>query len=180
MVDRDDILPVNQNTATERVVAVVVLPLNPLLHTHLRRAENGDHLGALPNGNAARRRLVRSQNVRELVAGHELVHRLLSVAHRSRSPLALSEPVAVEMRLLLVSGRIGPQKVRDHLLHRQVLARLHCWQQRVGRRDVVDQRDGGRRETLQRSRDAAVDAEDHVVDCGGKRQIIEDGVRPIP
>ena len=180
MVDRDDILPVNQNTATERVVAVVVLPLNPLLHTHLRRAENGDHLGTLPNGNAARRRLVRSQNVRELVAGHELVHRLLSVAHRSRSPLALSEPVAVEMRLLLVSGRIGPQKVRDHLLHRQVLARLDVGRQRVGDGDLVDHAERRALQPLQRSRNAAVDAEDGVVDGGCQRQTVEDGVRFLP
>ena len=180
MINCNDILSVHQNTSTERIVTVMILPLITRLHTHLRRTENGDHLGAFPHRDATRRRLMRSQNMGELVAGHELVHRLLSVAHRSRSPLALSKPVGIEMRLLLVAGGVGPQKVGDHLLHRQVLSRLDVRQQGVWSRNVVDQRDGRRGETLQRPRDTAMHAEDDIVDRGGKRKVVENSVGLLP
>ena len=180
MINCNDILSVHQNTSTERIVTVMILPLTTRLHTHLRRTENGDHLGAFPYRDATRRRLMRSQNMGELVAGHELVHRLLSVAHRSRSPLALSKPVGIEMRLLLVAGGVGPQKVGDHLLHRQVLSRLDVRRQRVGDGDLVDH--GHRRalESLQRPWNAAMHAEDDIVDRGGKRKVVENSVGLLP
>lgn len=199
MVDRDDVLlvtpthhahiRVHQNAAAERVATPVILPLIPPLFAYTRSTENGDHASALADVHSLLRRLVRTHNMGQLVLVQELRDRLVAEANRARTALTLAESAVVEPALLLTGRRVRPQQVTSQLLdllvsqlhsthHRRLAVTLHGAHRR-GAGDASDalQSGGGGRE---RAGDAAVDAEDHVVDGGGEGQIIKDGIRQHP
>ena len=199
MVDRDDVLlvtsthhahiRVHQNASAERVATPVILPLIPPLFAYTRSTENGDHASTLADVHSLLRRLVRTHDVRQLVLVQELRDRLVTKANRAGTTLALAEPAVVEPALLLTGRRVRPQQVACQLLDllvNQLHATHHCrlavalhGAHRRGARDAPDtlQSGGGGRE---RAGDAAVDAEDHVVDGGGEGQAVEDGVGDLP
>ena len=199
MVDRDDVLlvtpthhahiRVHQNAAAERVATPVILPLIPPLFAYTRSTENGDHASALADVHSLLRRLVRTHNMGQLVLVQELRDRLVAEANRARTALTLAESAVVEPALLLTGRRVRPQQVACQLLdllvsqlhsthHRRLAIALHGAHRRgAGNASDALQSGGGGRE---RAGDAAVDAEDHVVDGGGEGKAVEYGVGDLP
>ena len=170
---------VHEDAAAERVLASVVLIITLPSRTHSRRAENGNHLASLADVDSLLRGLVRTHNVCHAGRVQEVLNRLVAVANRAGAAFALAESALVQILLLLVLRGIGPQQVVRQLL--DLLGALvrsrHAHSGRT--RDHVNavQRGLVRR---QRARNAAVDAENHVVDGGGEGQVVEDGIRQCP
>ena len=189
MVNGDDVLRVtttrrwyrriHEDAAAERILASMILIITLPLLSHSRRAENGNHLASLADVDPLLRGLVRTNNVCHAGRVQEVLNRLVAVANRARTALALAESALVQPLFLLVLRGIGPQQVVRQLL--DLLGALVRGRHAHGgrTRDHVDavQRGLIRR---QRARNAAVDAEDHVVDGGGEGQVVEDGIRHCP
>lgn len=167
------------------MVLIITLPSR----THSRRAENGNHLASLADVDSLLRGLVRTHNVCHAGRVQEVLNRLVAVANRAGTALALAKSAVVEPALLLTGRRVRPQQVTSQLLdllvsqlhsthHRRLAIALHGAHRRgAGNASDALQSGGGGRE---RAGDAAVDAEDHVVDGGGEGQIIKDGIRQRP
>ena len=181
MINRDNVLPVDQNTSTERIFIIVILGLtSPPTYPYPRRTEDRDHLGPLPHRHSVRRRFVRPQNVRQPIRADELLHGLLPVAHRAGPAFPHPEPVLVQKRLLPVLRGVRPEQVRHELLQLGVVLRTGRRRQLERRGNQVDGVDRGRLLALQGTRDPAVHAEDHVVDRGGHREVVEHLVGASP
>ena len=107
------------------------------------------------------------------------MNRPVSVADRSGASLALAEPRVVQPLLLLVLRGVRPQQVVRQLLDLlgPLVGGRHAHRRGAG--DLVDalQRALRRRE---RPRNAAVHAEDHVVDGGGEGEVVEHRVGHRP
>ena len=189
MVNGDDVLRVtttrrwyrriHEDAAAERILASMILIITLPLLSHSRRAENGNHLASLADVDPLLRGLVRTNNVCHAGRVQEVLNRLVAVANRAGTALALAESAVVQILLLLVLRGIGPQQVVRQLL--DLLGALvrgrHAHSGRT--RDHVDAVQRGL-VWRQRARNTAVDAENHVVDGGGEGQIIKDGIRQHP
>ena len=199
MVNGDDVLRVtttrrwyrriHEDAAAERILASMILIITLPLLSHSRRAENGNHLASLADVDPLLRGLVRTNNVCHAGRVQEVLNRLVAVANRAGTALALAESAVVEPALLLTGRRVRPQQVTSQLLdllvsqlhsthHRRLAIALHGAHRRgAGNASDALQSGGGGRE---RAGDAAVDAEDHVVDGGGEGQAVEHGVGDLP
>ena len=189
MVDRDNVLRlapsllpyrrIHENASAERVLAPVILPFIAPPIPYSRRAKDRDHSASLADINTLLRGLVRSQDVRHPRRVQEVMNGPVSVADRSGASLALAEPRVVQPLLLLVLRGVRPQQVVRQLL--DLLGPLvrgrHAHRRGAG--DLVDalQRALRRRE---RPRNAAVHAEDHVVDGGREGKAVEHRVGLLP
>ena len=122
---------------------------------------------------------MRTHNVCHAGRVQEVLNRLVAVANRAGAALALAESALVQPLFLLVLRGIGPQQVVRQLLDLlgAFVRGRHAHSGRT--RDHVD---AVQRRLIRRQRtwNAAVDAEDHVVDGGGEGQVVEDGIRHCP
>ena len=170
---------VHEDAAAERILASMILIITLPLLSHSRRAENGNHLASLADVDPLLRGLVRTNNVCHAGRVQEVLNRLVAVANRAGTALALAESAVVQILLLLVLRGIGPQQVVRQLLDLlgAFVRGRHAHSGRT--RDHVD---AVQRRLIRRQRtwNAAVDAEDHVVDGGGEGQVVEDGIRHCP
>ena len=122
---------------------------------------------------------MRTNNVCHTGRVQEVLNRLVAVTNRARTALALAESALVQPLFLLVLRGVGPQQVVRQLfdLLRALVRGRHAHSGRT--RDHVDALQCGLTRR-QRARNAAVDAEDHIVDGGSEGQVVEDRIRHCP
>ena len=153
--------------------------MNPVPNPNPGRAEDGDHLRSLAHRHSAGGGFMCAQDVRQSVVLHELLHRLLSVAHGSGPSFAGAEAVLIEVGLLLVLRRVRPEEVQHHLPQLRLLAGT-AERQVEGRGDAIDHIDTRRGRTVDGTGDASVNTKNHVVDRGGERQVVKHSVCLFP
>ena len=174
-VNRIEGFPIDQNASTQRVPISKALSLSFLLlsASYTRCTANRDIAHVLPHRNAPQRRIVCPQHVRQPVSRQKPPDRALSL-HRTPA------------RALLQHSRgIRPQQIQHQLARLQISRFPRFCLHRIlggveGRGNPADLGDGAGRAIAVRPRNAAVHAEQNVVDNRGKRKTVEDLVGAIP